>query len=1005
MPKMHIGFVTLGLPFSGDTIKNEGLGGSETALLCMAKAMSDRGHRVSVFCNASKEGVIDGVSYYHYSRFSKISIVTTFDALIVSRWAEFLTSANFSGLRVLWLHDTMTDRNRVMGNVWQTDLIMALSDYHIANYIDGEDACGELAPFFWKTSNGVDMRLIKENLREKVPNKIIYTSRPERGLHFLLGKIFPALLENNPDTKLYFANYDISQLQLPDNVKNAINKSMELAAQYPNNVFNLGHLSKDRLYQEISSSQLLLYPTPFPEISCITAMEAQACGTPIVTTNDFALKETVDPSAGILVDGLPTDDEYVKAFCKQAIRLLNDPSHYKTFSKAGPKAIRKNGYTWAQVAENWEMKFLELMENRYEDSCESVITELARHDDLAAAEKLALEEGLKDFAADCRDQIDEAREYLPPTPENIVKDLQAMVPRFKKICELVASYGKIPHTVVDFAAGDAAFGLLYARAFPTAKVTLIDQEADVCSRLETYVEKSNFQDRVEVLEAPAYTQLEQPEMLFLGNYLDMVDEPWKALQVAVDHVKGGLLAFSVRTGAKTAVMSLGSANRVWNLSQQDFSEMLGEQVHALLSFMEEGVSGGGDLLGSWVGIIKVPEEGIKINKLSLDRRKRVVRPYPSLGCCMIAKNAEDWIVKCIKHVRDICDKIIVVIDSATTDNTEFLLKLYAPDVEIRYADFDNFSQMRNESRRDIGTDWVLWIDTDEMLVSGSKLRRYLYGPIMEGFALKQCHLMLDVHGTSDIPVRIFRNRDYYNWVGYVHEHCEDTSKGGFDNPIAPTVLLPDTKLAHYGYLNEHQRRVKCSNRNMELLRRDIEDNGKNGRKLSWLLALRDYLNIAKWAIERSGQQRIQKDSEEHRLVETAIQTYFEHLMDPSNKYHDMAEPMYQDALTMLGISGLCFEDRTSPPFCVALAMSGAVFGPPDENVRPEKKWFIDHTEFLDFMSKQNKNMLLHLNVVPPDEFEDDLTKILEIDYDYDPNSPDLLYLGANAIDLTTGRMR
>ena len=46
MKQMVIGFVTGGLAFNGDTLKTKGLGGSETALLCIAREFAKRGHRV-----------------------------------------------------------------------------------------------------------------------------------------------------------------------------------------------------------------------------------------------------------------------------------------------------------------------------------------------------------------------------------------------------------------------------------------------------------------------------------------------------------------------------------------------------------------------------------------------------------------------------------------------------------------------------------------------------------------------------------------------------------------------------------------------------------------------------------------------------------------------------------------------------------------------------------------------------------------------------------------------
>jgi hypothetical protein len=79
--------------------------------------------------------------------------------------------------------------------------------------------------------------------------------------------VLPRLLEDYPEIKIHFANYSLQNLQIPQHVQQTIELSLNLAKQYPRNVVPMGHLSKDELYQEISSAELLLYPTSFPEIS------------------------------------------------------------------------------------------------------------------------------------------------------------------------------------------------------------------------------------------------------------------------------------------------------------------------------------------------------------------------------------------------------------------------------------------------------------------------------------------------------------------------------------------------------------------------------------------------------------------------------------------------------------------------------------------------------------------------------------------------------------------
>src|SRR5690606_2655336 len=119
------------------------------------------------------------------------------------------------------------------------------------------------------------------------------------------------LVEQHPTIQLAFCNYSLSGLEIPDHIKARIQTSYELASKYPKNVINLGSLTKQDLYRELAKTSLLLYPTNFPEISCIAAMEAQAFGVPVISTDDFALRETViNGESGILIPGLPGTEEY-----------------------------------------------------------------------------------------------------------------------------------------------------------------------------------------------------------------------------------------------------------------------------------------------------------------------------------------------------------------------------------------------------------------------------------------------------------------------------------------------------------------------------------------------------------------------------------------------------------------------------------------------------------------------------------------------------------------------
>ena len=72
-----------------------------------------------------------------------------------------------------------------------------------------------------------------------------------------------------------------------------------------------GRAGQAEVARSYAQSQLWLYPTDFLEVSCITAMEAQAAGCKVVATRCGALPET---APGVwLVDGKTSDPGYVDA--------------------------------------------------------------------------------------------------------------------------------------------------------------------------------------------------------------------------------------------------------------------------------------------------------------------------------------------------------------------------------------------------------------------------------------------------------------------------------------------------------------------------------------------------------------------------------------------------------------------------------------------------------------------------------------------------------------------
>jgi glycosyltransferase involved in cell wall biosynthesis len=337
-----IGFYTEGLPFDGATVYERGLGGSESALYFLAREFARRGHRVQIFCHTRRPGLYEGVEYRTILEFAQAALSQTFDAFIVSRFPQVFAQPFQSRLKVMWNHDNLVEPQTYRRETFRADLFFTLSAYHEAEYLS---QLPELTAFFLRTKNGVDLEMARQarDAAAKDMTKVVYASRPERGLEFLLRHIWPRLLQARPELHLCLMGYEAPN-------KPGQEFMAELVASAPRTTV-LGSLAKPDFYRHLAEAALLLYPCSFPEISCIAALEAQALGTPIITSRDFALTETVGVPR-YLISGRPAFPAYQEAFIARALLYLDDRDRYQQDTAAALRWVTEH-YSWSHIAGEW----------------------------------------------------------------------------------------------------------------------------------------------------------------------------------------------------------------------------------------------------------------------------------------------------------------------------------------------------------------------------------------------------------------------------------------------------------------------------------------------------------------------------------------------------------------------------------------------------------------------------------------------------------------------------
>lgn len=338
-----------------ETAKRTGVGGSETAVIEVSKCLVAMGHRVRVYtdCGPDGEGIYDGVEYRETKQ---LEVAQRCDVLVAWRSAAYLRSIE-SKVRLLWVHDVFaTDANHL--TLLQADKILALSEWH-AGFLQRHHNVSSSQIF--KTRNGVDLARF-EQVVERDPHKVVYSSSPDRGLQALL-QMWPRIRERVPDATLHvFYGFDnwrkMAQLgNNQDQISIIDSLLQQLLALEGQGVVYRGRVDQMELAREYLSAGAWLYPTWFYETSCIGAMEARLAGLRIVTSPIAALPETVGGD-GYYVSGDWLSAEYQDEFVEASVAALLGSSKFERHSalaNSDREEIhqRAENLSWAGVANRW----------------------------------------------------------------------------------------------------------------------------------------------------------------------------------------------------------------------------------------------------------------------------------------------------------------------------------------------------------------------------------------------------------------------------------------------------------------------------------------------------------------------------------------------------------------------------------------------------------------------------------------------------------------------------
>lgn len=189
----------------------------------------------------------------------------------------------------------------------------------------------------------------------------------------------------------------------------------------------------------------------------------------------------------------------------------------------------------------------------------------------------------------------------------------------------------------------------------------------------------------------------------------------------------------------------------------------------------------------------------------------------TLSLCMIMKDEEEHLARCLESVKGVADEIVIV-DTGSTDTSVAIAERYGARV-IHEPWQDDFAHHRNTGLDAATGDWILVMDADEELVNGADLLPLLDDPAMDGYSLREVNYVGPQAGLDSVvnaAFRVFRNKPHHRYAGALHEQIyAAVDEAGERSAFVGVELL------HYGYLDGATESKRKKERNMRLALQEV----------------------------------------------------------------------------------------------------------------------------------------------------------------------------------------
>lgn len=177
----------------------------------------------------------------------------------------------------------------------------------------------------------------------------------------------------------------------------------------------------------------------------------------------------------------------------------------------------------------------------------------------------------------------------------------------------------------------------------------------------------------------------------------------------------------------------------------------------------------------------------------------------TISLCMIVKNEEKVLDRCLKSAKSIADEIIIV-DTGSIDKTKEIAKKYTDKI-YNFKWINDFSKARNYSFSKATKDYILWLDADDVLSKEnvSKIQK------LKQTLDKNVDIVMMKYLIQKAPVfayyreRLLKRENEYVWKSPVHEVIE----------LKGNILYSDIVIEHKSI------KTNYSTRNLDIYEKSI----------------------------------------------------------------------------------------------------------------------------------------------------------------------------------------